>query len=392
MHVNRVVLIVLDSVGIGNAPDANIYGDEGSNTLGNTARFVGGIHLPNLATLGLGNIGDFHGIPKIKSALGAYGRLTEESAGKDTTTGHWELSGILLSTPFPTFPNGFPLDFIRKFEVMIARKTIGNFPASGTEIIMELGKKHLATGSPIVYTSGDSVFQIAAHEEIIPIDELYSICEIARSMLVGNLEVGRVIARPFVGTPDNFVRTENRKDFSLQPPSKTILDVLVDEGYSVVGVGKIEDIFANRGLTESTHTGNNKDGVSAILSYLEKIEKGLIFANLNDFDSLYGHRNDPRGYARALVYFDFMLSDILNKLSKQDVLIITADHGNDPTTPSTDHSREQVPILITGDLIMQNTSLGIRNSFADVGATLAKIFRVNWDGAGSEFASIILRD
>jgi phosphopentomutase len=389
-HIRRITLIVLDSVGCGDAPDAAEYGDLGSNTLSNTSRAVGGLNLPHMTELGLGNIVPIVGVPKTKKASGVYGRLTEVSPGKDTTTGHWELSGVIIDHPFPLYPSGFPDELINKFEGLINRKTLGNYPASGTEIIKDLGEKHLQTGNPIVYTSGDSVFQIAAHEDIIAIDELYRICQIARSLLVGEHAVSRVIARPFVGQPGNFIRTERRKDYSLKPPDDTILDVIKNSGMEVMGVGKIEDIFAHRGLTMSNHTGNNMAGVDAIIEYLSLDNEGLIFANLVDFDSQFGHRNNPKGYANALEAFDKRLLEIISCLKKQDMLIITADHGNDPTTPSTDHSRERVPILIIGDAIKQNLNLGTRDSFADVAATIAALLRLNWQGSGNSFANKIV--
>lgn len=389
-EVRRVCLIVLDSVGCGDAPDAADYGDQGSNTLGNTARAVGGLRLPHLGRLGLGNLTDIQGVPATPAALGAYGRLTQASAGKDTTSGHWELAGVPLYRPFPTYPHGFPADLIAEFERRIGRRTLGNYPASGTAIIQELGEQHMRTGWPIVYTSADSVFQVAAHEKVIPVEELYRICEIARALLTGEHSVGRVIARPFEGEPGHFVRTERRKDFSLAPDRDTILDVLKAAGQPVVGIGKIEDIFANRGLTHSCHTTNNPDGVAAILRYLAEVQTGLIFANLIDFDMLYGHRNDPHGYAAALEAFDRQLPDLLASLRAGDLLMITADHGNDPTTPSTDHSRERVPILAVGPSVRPGTNLGTRASFADVAATIAAWLGVAWSGPGESFAAALL--
>jgi len=390
VHIERVILLVLDSVGVGDAPDARLYGDEGANTLGNTSRAVVGLDLPNLERLGLGNTTDIQGVAPVEYAEGAYGRLTEVSAGKDTTTGHWELGGIILERAFPVYPEGFPSDLISRFETLIGRKTLGNYPASGTEIIKELGAEHLRTGKLIVYTSADSVFQIAAHEELIPIDELYRICQVARDLLAGEHAVGRVIARPFVGQPGSFTRTERRKDFSLLPPADTILDVLKAGGLGVMGVGKIEDIFAQRGLTASIHSGNNMAGVDAILEFLDKPDRGLIFANLVDFDMLYGHRNNPRGYADALEAFDRRLPEMLGKMGAEDILIITADHGNDPTTPSTDHTRERTPILLVGKPVKPNVNLGTRGSFADVAATIADLLEVPWSGAGDSFKQDII--
>jgi phosphopentomutase len=382
----------LDSVGIGDAPDVDLFGDEGSNTLGNTASAVGGLELPNLAQLGLGHLGDFLGIPVVKQPLGAYGRLTEVSVGKDTTTGHWELAGVSSKEAFPTFPNGFPIEFINQFEERIGTGTLGNFPASGTVIIEELGEEHIKTGKPIVYTSADSVFQIAAHEEFIPIEHLYEICKIGREMLTGELNVSRVIARPFIGTPGNFSRTENRKDFSVPPPRKTVLDLVKASGYMVAGVGKIEDIFAFRGLTDSNHTGNNHDTIDATIEFIQTNKTGLIFANLIDFDQLYGHRNNPDGYANALEEFDRRLPEIRDAMSEEDVLFITADHGNDPTTPSTDHSRERVPILAVGKPIVKGIDIGTRGSFCDMAASIAYLLDVSGTGEGEEFASKIIRD
>ncbi|MCK6626522.1 MAG: phosphopentomutase [Anaerolineae bacterium] len=386
-QIKRVNLIILDSVGVGDAPDAAAYGDEGSNTLGNIARAVGGLHLPNMGELGLGNLADIQGVPPVAQARGAFGRLTETSAGKDTTTGHWELAGVPLEKPFPLYPNGFPADLMAEFETRIGRGWLGNYPASGTEIIKALGAEHIASGKVIVYTSGDSVFQVAAHEEVVPLDELYRICQIARDLLTGEHAVGRVIARPFVGQPGSFKRTENRKDFSLEPPRETILDVVKAAGKEVMGVGKIEDIFAHRGLTQSNHTGNNMAGVEAIMEFCQLSNEGLIIANLVDFDALYGHRNDPRGYADALEAFDKRLPFIKMAMCGHDVTFIAADHGNDPTTPSTDHSRERVPLLAFGVNVKLNVNLGTRASFADVSATIADLLDLAWSGPGESFAA-----
>ncbi len=391
MHkINQVILIVLDSVGIGDAPDAEAYGDTGSNTLGNITRAVGGLDLPNMAALGLGHLDDIKGVAAVEKAQGAYGRLTEVSAGKDTTTGHWELAGVSIKTPFPTFPHGFPVEFVSAFESRIGRKTIGNTPASGTAIIEQLGEQHVKTGQPIIYTSADSVFQIAAHEEVIPLAELYRICEIAREMLTGDLAVGRVIARPFVGAVGSFKRTEHRKDFSLTPPRETILDKVKAAGLMSAGVGKIEDIFAERGLTDSNHTGNNTTTTDATIEFIKTRRRGLIFANLVDFDALYGHRNNPRGYADALEEFDRRLPEILAALGDDDVLLLTADHGNDPTTASTDHSRERVPLLIAGKRVKAGANIGTRETFADAAASIAELLAVEGTGEGVSFASSIL--
>jgi phosphopentomutase len=389
--VNQAIIVVLDSVGIGDAPDAETFDDLGSDTLGNTARAVGGLHLPHMADLGLGYLGEFAGISRVSNPTGAYGRLTEVSAGKDTTTGHWELAGVSSPVPFPLFPDGFPQSFISEFEKRVGRKTIGNYPASGTEILDELGEQHVKTGDLIVYTSGDSVFQIAAHEDIVPIDELYRICTTARELLMGELAVARVIARPFVGEPGNFRRTENRRDYSLSPSRDTILDILSANGWMVAGVGKIEDIFAHRGITDSNHTGNNLATVDGTIEFIQTRQPGLVFANLVDFDALYGHRNNPQGYAQALETFDQNLPRILEAMTEKDILFITADHGNDPTTPSTDHSRERVPLLVAGAQVKKNTSIGTRASFADLAASIAYLFDIESTGEGNEFASLFLQ-
>jgi len=392
IQVKRITLIVLDSVGCGDAPDATKYGDAGANTIGNISHAVRGLSLPNLCQLGLGYSTEILGVPPVEIALGAYGRLTEIGAGKDTTTGHWELSGVVLKQPFPVYHSGFPESLIAEYEQRIGRSTLGNYPASGTEIIKDLGEEHVMTGKPIVYTSADSVFQVAAHEDVIPIEELYSMCRTAREMLTGEHTVGRVIARPFIGSPGCFRRTERRKDFSLEPPTNTILDVLKGARYQVIGVGKIEDIFAHRGLTLSRHTDNNMAGVDAILEFLDMDFSGLLFANLVDFDALYGHRNDPIGYANALKEFDQRIPEITSRLRKGDILMITADHGNDPTDVSTDHTRERVPILVHGDLIKQNYDMGTRTSFADVGVSIADFLGLRWQGSGFSFANDILRE
>lgn len=383
----RVILIVLDSVGIGELPDARLYQDQGSDTLGNIARSLNNLSLPNLEKLGLAKIArlghDDQGV-----AIGCYGKMKESSPGKDTTTGHWEIAGVVLSQPFPLYPHGFPPELIREFEKRIGLKVLGNIAASGTEIIKELGEEHLRTGSPIVYTSADSVFQIACHEEKFGLQALYLICQIARDLLQGKHAVGRVIARPFVGvTKDTFKRTANRHDYSLLPLSLTVLDVLKQAKYNIIGIGKIEDIFAARGLTESIHTKSNKEGIDTIIATMQNAagDSGLIFANLLDFDMLYGHRNDVLGYARALEEADGRVPEIINELQENDLLIITADHGCDPTTVSTDHSREYVPLLVYGRGLKQNIDLGIRKMFADVGQTIAEYFEVGPLANGSSF-------
>jgi phosphopentomutase len=384
--MRRVVLIVLDSVGVGALPDAAAYGDEGSNTLGHLARAAGGLRLPNLQWLGLGNLTEIAGVPPRADTLGAYGRMAEASAGKDTTIGHWELAGLISLRPLPTYPQGFPADLIAEYERRIGRKVLGNKPASGTVIIEELGAEHLRTGAPIVYTSADSVFQIAAHEEVIPIAELYRLCQIARELLQGEHNVGRVIARPFIGAPGNFTRTERRRDFSAPPPGETILDHLVAAGRTVWAVGKIDDIFGGRGISFSTHTHDNMGSVNQTLRYMGEAGRGLIWANLVDFDMIYGHRNDAAGYARALEAFDARLPELMAALGAEDALIITADHGCDPTTSSTDHSREYVPLLVYGRAIRPGVKLGARATFADVAATIAEWLEVAPPQAGESFA------
>ena len=343
--MKRVIIIVLDSVGIGELPDAQKYGDKGSNTLGNIAANMPGFSLPNLESLGLGNIDNIKGIKPAANPIGCYGRMAEKSAGKDTTTGHWEIAGIILDKPFPVYPQGFPPEIIDKFEKSTNTKIIGNFVASGTEIINMLGDEHVKTGYPIVYTSADSVFQIAAHEEIIPVQRLYEMCEIARNILTGEHAVGRVIARPFIGKSGQYKRTDRRRDFSLDPIGKTILDYLKETGYEVKAVGKIEDIFNKKGITDAVHIHDNMDGVDKTLQYMKEDFEGILFTNLVDFDMLYGHRNDIEGYAKALMEFDGRLTEILSYLKDDDILFITADHGCDPSTESTDHSREYVPLV-----------------------------------------------
>ncbi|PKM80115.1 MAG: phosphopentomutase [Firmicutes bacterium HGW-Firmicutes-14] len=384
-----VILIVIDSLGAGELPDAEKYGDKGSNTLGNTARAVGGLNLPNLQKLGLGNIIRVQGVPPADKPLAAYGKMAEVSAGKDTTTGHWEISGVILDKPFPVFPHGFPAEIIDEFEKRTGRKTLGNEVASGTEIIARLGEEHMKTGYPIVYTSADSVFQIAAHEEVIPLEELYGICRTARQMLTGEYAVGRVIARPFVGRPGAFRRTPNRHDFSLEPPGETLLDRLKEAGLAVMAVGKIEDIFAGRGITDAVHTKSNMDGVDKTLECIRQDKRGLVFTNLVDFDSSFGHRNDPGGYAAALEELDARIPEITGLITEERLLIITADHGCDPTTSSTDHSREYVPLLVYGPKSGAGINLGIRNSFSDVAATIAEIFGIKTETGTSFFGQLL---
>ena len=387
MQTKRIIVTVLDSVGIGAMPDAGLYGDTGSNTLANLAAAVGGLNVPNLAKLGLGNIHPLAGV-KPQSASGCYGKMAEVSPGKDTTTGHWEMAGIILQQPFVTFPQGFPPEFMQSFEAAIGRGTLGNIVASGTEIIKQLGAEHLATGYPIVYTSADSVFQIAAHEEVIPLAELYRICRIAREMLVGPLEVDRVIARPFTGTPGNFTRTANRQDFAVLPPAKILLQYLAEKEIPVLAVGKIYDIYHGLGISQYRHVVSNMDTADQVLAFMAACQTGLIMANFVDFDMLWGHRNDAAGYAQGLADFDTRLPEILARLEEGDVFMLTADHGCDPTTPSTDHSREYVPLLVYGPGLKQNVNLGIRSSFADLGATIAELFGFKLP-TGTSFAAEI---
>jgi phosphopentomutase len=380
----KVVLIVLDSAGIGALPDAEQYGDAGSNTLGNCSRAVGGLKMPHMGKLGLGLLTGIAGVPPVDEPAACYGKMAERSPGKDTTTGHWEIAGIILDRPFPVYPDGFPPEIIEPFKDRIGRDILGNKAASGTAIIEELGELHMRTGKPIVYTSADSVFQIATHEEVIPLDELYRMCGVARELLTGRHAVGRVIARPFVGSPGSFQRTANRHDYSLKPPAPSVLNLLKDNGLEVVAVGKINDIFAGEGITRSVHTTGNIDGVNKTLELMREDFNGLIFTNLVDFDQKFGHRNDPRGYAGALEEFDSRVPDLIEALHPADVLLITADHGCDPTTTSTDHSREFVPLLVFGHQLKKGVNLGTRSSFSDVAATVARIFGLSF-GVGVPF-------
>lgn len=389
--INRVIWVVLDSVGMGELPDADKYGDVGSNTIGNISHAVGGLKLPNMESLGLGNIDHIKGVNKVEKPIGCYARFSEQSNGKDTTTGHWEMGGIVSEKPFPTYPNGFPQEIVDAFEKVIGTKMIGNKPASGTAIIEELGEEHMKTGYPIVYTSADSVFQIAAHEEIIPIERLYEICQFARDLLVGNHAVARVIARPFIGEPGHFTRTANRRDFSLTPPYDTVLDKLKKNGLHVMAVGKIEDIFSGQGITEAVHTKDNMDGVDQTLNYMKEDKKGLIFTNLVDFDMKWGHRNNFRAYGKGLEEFDARLAEILTAMKDTDILFITADHGCDPTVPGTDHTREYVPFLAYGKALKKNFNLNTRSSFADMGQTIAEIFSTEPITNGQSFFKDILK-
>ena len=363
----------MDSVGAGELPDAGTYHDGGSDTLGHLHQKFP-LRIPTLRSLGLARVANIGG--PSPAPRGAFGRMAEASAGKDSVTGHWEMMGVVLDKPFPTFPDGFPDSVIHEFERRIGRRSLGNVAASGTAIIDALGPEHMRTGSPIVYTSADSVFQIAAHESVIAIDELYRICEIGFDIAGRGLGVGRVIARPFVGPPGSFTRTANRRDYALQPFGSTLLDVLTAAGHPVVGIGKIEDLFAARGISKAIHTTSDDDGMNKIEAELDETERGLIFTNLVDFDTKFGHRNDPAGYAHNLERFDERLSALLPKLRVDDVLIVTADHGNDPTTASTDHSREYVPLLIAGTSVRAGVDVGTRATFADLGQTIAEIFGV----------------
>lgn len=404
--MKRVFLIVLDSFGIGEMPDADRFGDAGSNTLG-TCRKSEKLHVPNMASLGLFQIDGVepeepedsartktHEDKNEKMTLTgedgaklycAYARLAERSDGKDTTTGHWEIAGLVSEKPMPTFPNGFPEEFMERYAAAVGRKLLCNKPYSGTQVIEDYGREHLATGALIIYTSADSVFQIAAHEEIVPVPELYRYCEIAREMLQGDLGVGRVIARPFIGTPGNFTRTSNRHDYSLQPPGTTMLDQIRDAGKDVLAVGKINDIFAGKGITEFVRTKDNADGIERAIEWMDRDFEGICFVNLVDFDMLYGHRNDVDGYAAALSYFDEQLPRICKKLRPDDLLLITADHGCDPGTPSTDHSREYIPLLIAGEKLPVDagTNFGTRSTFADIGQTVLSWFDIKPEISGT---------
>lgn len=370
MSIRRVMIIVLDSLGVGELPDAPFYGDAGSNTLAHVAKAVNGLKLPVLETFGLGCLTDVQGVACRQETVAAFGKMAERSRGKDTTTGHWEMTGIILNEPFPVYLNGFPPEIIEPFEAAVGRKVLGNIKASGTEIIETLGEEHMRTGRPIVYTSADSVFQVAAHEDVVPLDMLYEWCAAARSLLRDEHAVGRVIARPFSGEPGHFKRTPNRKDYSLEPPVPTVLDRLAAAGQQVVGIGKIPDIFAGRGITASYHTKDNDQGMAILLEAMDRHENGLIFTNLVDFDMVYGHRNDWSGYAGALERFDSQLPALMEKMTDSDVLFIVADHGCDPTFPHTDHTREYTPLLVYGKRI-KPANLGVRETFADVGATVA---------------------
>ncbi len=384
----RAILIVLDGVGCGELPDADRYGDEGSNSLANTAAAFDGFRLPNMQRMGLGNILPIEGVPPVEKSAACYGKMAERSPGKDSTTGHWEMMGVILSQPFPLFPHGFDEELIHRFEKAVGRKVIGNRPASGTEIIKELGPRQLETGELIVYTSADSVFQIAAHKSVVALEDLYRICETARAMLTGPCRVNRVIARPYVGEPGAFVRTPERRDYAVEPPGSTLLDRILQSGMQVRGVGKIDDLFGGRGFTECRHVASNAEGIEAIAEKMESRFDGLLFANLLDFDMKYGHRNDIEGYARALMEFDEAVPAYIDMLRDDELLFITADHGNDPTTPSTDHAREYVPLLAKGRKAGSN--LGVRETFADVGETIARFLGLPPLGVGEDFLEALV--
>jgi phosphopentomutase len=385
--MSRAAIIVLDGVGIGAAPDAAAYGDVGSDTLGNVSRVVGRLDLPNLEAAGLGRIAPLQGVKPVASPKGAWGLMEPRSAGKDSTTGHWEIAGVHLAKPFPTYPNGFPRDVVDEFARRTGRKVIGNVVGSGTAVIDQFGMEHQRTGAWILYTSADSVFQLAAHEETIPLEEQYRGCGIAREMLVAPHDVSRVIARPFRGSPGSYARTANRRDFSIQPPGETLLDALERDGIARTGVGKVDDLFAGRGI-RSRHTANNAEGIAAIRAWVESKSDGLLFANLVDFDQMFGHRNDVPGFYRALQEFDQALPTLLDALREDDLLFLTADHGNDPTTASTDHARECVPLLAVGPRV-RPVELGRRRTFSDLGATVAEWLGTSFRGRGESFLSSI---
>lgn len=388
--INRIIWIILDSVGVGELPDAEKFGDVGSHTFDNTVNETG-VKLPNLSKLGMGNIEGVHSLGKTEFPIGNYGRCAEISLGKDTTVGHWEMAGVSSPNAFPTYPNGFPQEIMDQFSKLTGRGYLANKPSSGTKILEELGAQHMETGKLIIYTSGDSVFQIAAHEDIVPVEELYTYCEMARKLLQGEHGVARIIARPFIGKPGNFQRTANRRDYSLSPPKKTVLDKLKLNGHAVIGVGKIEDIFNKQGITEALHTKDNMHGVDVTLDYMLSTSKGLIFTNLVEFDSAWGHRNDVKGYAKGLEDFDLRIPEILNTMTDEDLLIINADHGCDPTTESTDHSREYIPLLVYGKTIKSGINLGTRKTFADIGQTIAEALGIEALEEGISFMKEITK-
>lgn len=390
MSFKRVCFIVLDSVGIGELPDAARFGDVGSHTLGHIAQRVGTFSVPNLQRLGLGNIAALQRVPPADKPQAYYGKMAETSVGKDTMTGHWELMGLNVEIPFQVYPQGFPDELIAEFEKATGRKAIGNKPASGTDIIAELGEEQMQTGAWIVYTSADSVFQLAAHEDVIPLDELYKACHIARELtLRPEFAVGRVIARPYVGKPGAFKRTPNRHDYAVKPPAPTVLHKLKDAGLDVISIGKINDIFSGEGITRASSTKSNADGIRQTIETMRGNFCGLAFTNLVDFDSLYGHRRDPEGYARALQEFDAALPELMGTIGTDDLLILTADHGNDPVHPGTDHTREYVPILIYSPSFANPGAIGVRTTYADAGATVADNFGVAWDRHGTSFLALL---
>ena len=391
MKIKRFAVVVLDGVGAGELPDAAAYGDIGSNSLSNTARVVGGLNCPNMGSIGLGNITPIEGVPARKETSGAYGKCVEISKGKDSVTGHWELMGIEVPTPFPTYPDGFPPEVLDEFTRLTGLEVLGNKPASGTEIIKELGEEHMRTGKPIVYTSADSVFQIAAHEEIIPIEKLYELCAISRKMLHGKHAVGRVIARPFIGADaESFTRTKRRHDYPLLSEQDTMLDTLIKAGYKVYATGKIDDLFGNRGISDTHHSVFNIESAQAMVDFLQQDFEGMVFANLVEFDMTYGHRNDARGYADKLEEFDAFLPTLQAAMKDGDIGMIVADHGVDPTTKSTDHSREYIPLLVFGPKVKHSVDLGIRETFADVAATIADGLGVTPPMIGTSFLSEIV--
>ncbi len=383
--MSRAIIIVLDGVGVGELPDAAQYNDQGANSLGNLSEKIGELNLLNLEFLGLGNIINLKGVRRLDKPKGSFGKMAEKSPGKDSTSGHWEITGIILNQCFPLYPNGFPKELIERFEKAIGHKVLGNIPASGTEIIKQLGEEHMNTGYPIIYTSADSVFQIAAHESVISLNELYEMCKIARKILDGKHCVGRVIARPFTGKPGSFSRTKHRKDFSLEPPEPTLLDIAKDRGYPVIAIGKVDELFANRGYTKAFHSINNQECIEYTLKAFNDYSTGLIFTNLIQFDMDWGHRNDYKAYYQGLVDFDKRLPEILEKLKEDDLLAITSDHGNDPTTSSTDHSREYVPLLIYSKSMKSGVNLGTRETFADLGQTVAEYLNLPALPNGSSF-------
>lgn len=388
--IKRAVVVVLDGVGAGEAPDAADYGDVGANSLTHTARAVGGLKMPNLERFGWGYVTEMEGVRRVEYPTGAYGRMEPVSAGKDSIAGHWELMGVLLKTEMPTYPNGFPREVLDEFKHRTGLGVLGNKPASGTEIIKELGEEHVRTGTPIVYTSADSVFQIAAHEQVIPLERLYAICREARAMLTGEHAVGRVIARPFVGErAETFKRTTNRRDFPLEPVGQTTLDLLVASGRQVYATGKIDDLFAGRGITVSSHSEDNQSATLAMLDFLKQDFEGLLFSNLVEFDMVYGHRNDARGYANALEAFDRHVPEITEQLKEGDAVFVVADHGVDPTTPGTDHTREMSPLLVFGPAVRAGVDLGTRATFSDLAATLAEAFDLPAPERGNSFYSEI---